>query len=481
MDKELAKQVVELLSKNTEILEKMSQKESGDLHTKAPASAHTGTVLHGSGGILAGALEREVITAMIRPQGIAAVLPVFPNIDENPIYASLTGVTDEIGAQPADPCDDAPTGYIKSCKLSARFGRIRYDTNTIDIGKVMRRLNRGDFTDLQLYGKLLSDMRVSKPSGITEGDLLNLIVQAEMVTVGVLFEREITRQLWQGVTTIANEFPGLDVQVATGQKDAEADVYCPALDSDVKSYNYRLIDGTIVTYISMLEHYIFHNATSMGLMPVSWVWAMRPELWQELSAVWPCAYYTNRCASVMTDANASVSVDGREMVAIRDSMRQGMYIEINGRRYPVVTDSGIFEHNNINNANCEAGEYASTIYMLPLSIIGGLPVTYRQYLNYNHPFVSRTVNALRGNAQFWTDDGAFEWAYEGVKYCFKLAGRTEQRVVLRTPQLAGRIDAVKYAPLQHLRDYDPSSPYHMDGGVSVLPGLQAPYSVWSGR
>ncbi len=68
---------------------------------------------------------------------------------------------------------------------------------------------------------------------------------------------------------------------------------------------------------------------------------------------------------------------------------------------------------------------------------------------------------------FWTDMGVFSWAVEQTKWCYHLTAKTEQRVVLRTPHIAGRIDNVRYTPLQHLREYDPDSPYHQDGGVSV--------------
>ena len=160
-------------------------------------------------------------------------------------------------------------------------------------------------------------------------------------------------------------------------------------------------------------------------------------------------------------------------------MRQSMTIDVNGRTYPVVVDDGIFEHNNVNNANCAAGEYASTIYFLPLTITGNFPVLYRQYKDYAAG--TPNLRPLKGNFIFWTDGGAYSWTLNQTRWCYDLSSKTEQRVILRTPQLAGRIDAVKYAPLQHLRDSDPDSAYWADGGVSVRPGLNLPYAVWSSR
>ena len=61
-----------------------------------------------------------------------------------------------------------------------------------------------------------------------------------------------------------------------------------------------------------------------------------------------------------------------------------------------------------------------------------------------------------------------------------LGMKTEQRVVLRAPHLAGRIDNVMYEPIQHLRDSDPDSDYFMDGGVSYRTAPRTSYSVWAG-
>jgi hypothetical protein len=166
------------------------------------------------------------------------------------------------------------------------------------------------------------------------------------------------------------------------------------------------------------------------------------------------------------------------MVAVRDAMRNGMWIDVNGNRYPVIVDTGIFEHTNINNANCRAGQYASSIYFVPLTITGGMPVTYREYLDYTKATGEIAMAFQAGSVpDFWTDSGIYSWAVTKLKWCIKMHLRTEQRVILRTPQLAGRIDAVKYSPLQHLRTTEPTSAYFKDGGVSVR---STPTSYWSG-
>ena len=427
-------------------------------------------------------VERDIITAHVRPTGIASALPHLPSVTENPYFGILTGITDDVGTEATNPCEANPTGYMKACTITAQFGRLARDTNVIDIDKVMLRLNRGDFQDYRLRGQLLGLANLS-PGNIDQTDVLNVVTKAEMVIAATNIERKLSKLYWQG--SVANntsgggykEFPGLDSQIATGHVDAGTNQACPAVDSDVKNFNYDLVGGTgrdIVEYLSMLEFYLRHNARRMGLDPVEWVVVMRPELWFELSAEWPCSYLSHRCSD---SAGAQLlTVNDDTNVRLRDDMRNGMYIDINGNRYPVVTDDGIFEHNNENNGNLGLGEYASSIYMVPLTITGGFPVTYVEHVDYRA--ASADIALLNGKERFWSDDGMFMWAVEQNRFCYQLVAKTEQRIVLRTPHLAGKIDAVRYTPLQHLRSPYPESPYWEDGGVSLRTDPFDPYAVW---
>ena len=456
--------------------------KSGSSHTKAPASGPTYTELHGNGSLFGSqSIERDVISAHIRPQGLAASLPLIPSVMENPRFASITGYTATNGSEPTNPCDDAPSGYVKAGNLTAQFGRVVRDTQTIEIDKVMLQRNRGDFTDLALRGRLLGLSGLT-PTSMNESDVLNVATKSEMVIAGVNIERSLVSQMWVGSPSNNTsgggykEFPGLDNQIATGQVDADTNTAMPALDSDIKDFAYDAVDGTgrdIVEYLSMLEYYLRFNARRMGLDPVQFAVVMRPELWFELSAVWPCSYLSHRC-NTSTGTNPIV-INDNVNTSMRDDMRNGMYIDINGNRYPVIDDDGIFEHTNVNNGNLALGEYASSIYIVPLTITGGFPVTYREHVDYRR--AQPDISLLRGKENFWTDDGVFFWAYEDTSFCYKLKVKTEQRVVLRTPQLAGKIQGVKYSPLQHLRSYDPASPYHMDGGVSMRSD-ETTYAVW---
>jgi hypothetical protein len=463
--------VIELLKQQNELLTKA-------LEEKAAAAGETAGRLHGHGGIFSTlGLSRDIVTAHVRPSGIGGVLPFFPSQDEDPRFGAITGYTDDVGDEPDNVCDDAPTGYLKACNLTALFGLLRRDTNTIDMGHTRLRINRGDFTDLVLRGRVLGIDNIA-PGGLNESQILDLITMSEMVNCGVRMERQLNVRYWQG-TVAAGQMPGLDVQIATGQVDADTNTACPALDSDVKDFDYDMIGGagrSIVEYLGMLVRFVQYNAETMGLTPATWKLFMRPEMWWELTEIWPCEYNTNKCANSIIGSGSRVVIDGRDNISQRDALRQSMTLPINGQVFDVVTDTGIFLHDSTNNANLLPGQYASSIYLVPMTIVGNFPVTYFEYLDYSAG--SMEFAQLRGLQDFWTDGGRYMWALEQNKFCVKFAARTEQRIILRTPHLAGRIDHVAYEPLQMLRSPDPESPYWVDGGVSVRDHTHG-YAVWN--
>jgi len=483
-DNKVLEQFGLIMKQQADILEKMA--------TKAPATSGTAIELHGDGSVFGShSIERDVITAHIRPFGLAARLPKIPTVFVNPFFASITGFTGDAGTEAATPCADGMYNYMKGCDLTAQFGRVHRDTKTIEINDVMLRKNRGDFTDLMLRGRLLGETGFT-PEGMSESDILNIVTKAEMVGAAVSLERKLADHLWNGSPANNNvgggykEFPGLSNQIATGQVDAHDNVACGALDSDVKDFLYCGVCGDaatgtgftkdIVEYLSMLEAYLYFNADRMGLLPVQWVISMRPELWYVLSDCWPCFSNSSGCAVIDT-SNIDVvpNLDASAMKLLRDDMRQGMWININGRIYPVVTDTQITELTNITSGNLGVGQYSSSIFFVPLTIQGGFPVTYIEHVDYRA--ASSDTALLRGTEEFWTDDGKYYWAIEHTKWCYKLSIKSEQRVVLRTPQLAGRIDNVMYQPLQHFRSPDPDSPYWADGGVSMRSD-ETTYAVW---
>jgi len=478
MDTDTLKLFEGLQKSQSMILDRLERTE------KTPSSSPNAVELHGVGSLFGShSVEREVVSAHVRPFGLGSFLSKIPTTYEQPFFSAISGFTDDVGSEASENCADNPRAYMKACDLTAQFGRVARDTGTIEVDKVMLKKNRGDFTDLQLYGQILG-MSGFTVEGMTQDQILNLVTKAEMVTATVSLERKLSKHLWQG-SIFANtggykEFPGLMYQVATGQMDAHSGTLCPALDSDVKNFSYQNVESRntlrdIITWLGAMMAYLDFNAETMGMTPVDFVICMRPELWFILSAMWPCGYNSTGCSTGVTGIDSVVpGLDAADMTALRDEMRRGKFIDINGRRYPVITDTGIYEGNNTNNANVAAGFYSSSIFILPLRA-GGLTTLYMEHVDYRQ--ASADTALLGAPVPFWSDGGMYFWALEAVKWCYKLSVKTEQRVILRTPQLAGRIDNILYRPTQHFRSPYPDDPYFVDGGVSMRPD-ETTYHVW---
>ena len=428
------------------------------------------TPLHGQGGLWAmSGLDREIVTAKIEPFGISTVLPVIPSVDENPIFGAVTGI-EKRGVRSENPSEDAPTGYIKGGSLTAKFGLTRQDTNTIDVMNVAMRKNRGDFKDLMLRGDLLGTAGLTPTAirAMSDAEFLTNLVSAEMITAAIIAQRELSTDMWQGTVGIG-AFPGLDVQINTGHIDAFTGAAMPSVDSKVIDFNFNSVNGgspDIVEIMHAMEHYLYFNAIHMGFDPVQWVIVMRPELWEELINVWVCKYFTNHCSD--NAGNNIVHVNDGTAAELRAQMKNAHYLDINGRRYPVIEDTGIYQRDwNTDAGSLAEGEFASSIYFVPLAVQGGaFKTTYREYKDYSS--AEAMLSQIKEGKQFWTDGGIYSWSIEDKKgWCVKLALRSEQRVVLRTPHLAGKIQKVKYSPILPTRSPYQDDIYFLDGGVSM--------------
>lgn len=471
-----------------QLLQLLNNKEVGQKVKAAIASVHTGQLITQPGGMFSTVgLENDVLSTHVTPRGIGRTLPVFTSFMTDPRYAVFTGYDSRIGSRPTGVCDDGPSSFAKGATLTAAFGRVQHDTNTIETSAILDQA-RGVNTNLQLLGQMFGDITPFQPFQGNTNQALNLVVMSEMIGVGVQFERDFASLTWQG--SPANntsggghkEFPGLDNQIVTGQRDAESNATVPALDSYVIDYNFAAVDGTtkdIVNDMLYTENYLFHLATRTGMAPVTWKIVMRPELWYELSAIWPCRYNTNRCTNIA--GTNVVQINDNYNVVQRDAMRTGMYLEMNGRRYEVETDDGIYEYNNQNSASVAAGSFASAIYFVPTVVRQNFPVLYWETKDYRALTEQLAPLGMgQQHLQFWTDNGRFHWALQHTGgWCFKLKVKCEPRLILRTPQLAAKIQKVKYTPSKHLASYDPSSVYALAGGVSLRgSSITQGYAVW---
>lgn len=448
----------------------------GRKHDLADGFSLTTNFMHGVGGIFGvPGIERDVIATRVKPRGLLNVLPARGSVVEQPVFAYLTGFTDdENGAEKDGVCaTPLEAGEIKSCYQGAQFGRFERKTEPLELNAVGRMVNRGEMFDLRLLNdELLAGDNLMVPGSIPNNasQILNSEVLARWMTVGVAMERLLGPKVYTGDPTNNSggggykEFLGLETLVGTGKVDVFTGTACPSLDSDVRDFGNALVDADTMTIFRMLTD-MFRNlrdiASRTGLDPVEWVIVMRSNLFNELADLWPCAYGTYRCGSdgVFDSSVVSVNIDGMSQRQLSDEIRNGRYLLLDGIRVPVVLDDFIPE------VEVAPGQFTSDIYVLPLTVRGGYVSTYFEYVDFQNAggVMSQITQGRLGN-EYWTDGGRFLWTYHRTGWCAEWWVKTEPRLILRTPHLAGRIQNVGYAPLTHFREDDPASAYFFNGG-----------------
>lgn len=449
------------------------------LTTKAVSSTPATTYGHGSGGLFSSpALERPLISAMLLPnEGLQSLLPLRASNYSNPLFGLVTGVTATTGSEPTGVCDDFPVaGLTKLCTQSSVFGRQGRQTPVIDIDRVGMLTGRGENTDFQFLGNANTNSPNAPtiPGMAGVSGALNTEIGKRLFELAVSWQRDFAREIFTGNPTNNTSgggrkyYRGLDILINTGYRDAETGVACPAADSIVRSFGNLDIatnGATLVRQITNIYRNLRYIARGAGLDPVKWVIVMRWSAFYELTEVWPCAYLTYRCTNL---ASGSTNfVDGGDAIAMRDQMRgdiygrTGQYLLIDGERVPVVMDDGIVED------GVGAGTFRSSFYFVPLTVLGGTPVTYMEYLNYDAPNGAlAAARALAPDGSYVTsDNGRFLWHKKPpTNYCVQMMAKSEPRLILRTPHLAARLTGIQYTPIAHEREPFTTSTYFVNGG-----------------
>lgn len=441
---------------------------------------------HGPGGNLSyPGVDPEMFHTVVGNRGLLGALPATPSLYTNPTYQVITGVQADSGNEKNLVCDDAPVaGLMKACLVTSVFGRYERATQEIELNRLGQQTDRADPMDLALVGSPISQSGLfTTGPGNPEagGDIFTNETARKFWELGVSLHRLLSVQLWQGNPSNNSagggykEVTGLDLLISTGHVDALTNTSCPSVDADVKDFDFLSIQDNGSAIVNALT-YIYYTrrdlAERTGVMPVRWIFAMKPETFYELSAVWPCAYLTYRCNLEGIDG-ARVNIDGAEQTRMRDDMRNGRYLLIDGNRIEVIVDDGIAEDTNTTNGNVPSGCFASTIYLIPMSVVGGRAVTYLEYFQFSNPAIEDAL----GNMVLGRIEGPWITIPKQTVWCVQWQAKIEPRVVLRTPWLAGRLDNVVACPLQRTRNPFPGNPYFVDGGLTSRPGPSY-YTPW---
>lgn len=457
--------------------------------TKAVSSTPTTVYGHGRGGLFSNpALNRQIFSAMSLPRmGLADILPVRPSIFANELYGIMTGVTASTGTDPAGPCDPfKEAGLMKLCEQSSYFGRQGRSTRVFEVDRMGLLTNRGEHTDFQLIGNALSaGSNAPTIMGMqSSSNALNNEIGKLLFELAVAWKRDFAQEFFTGNPTNNNAgggvkyYRGLDLLINTGYRDAETGVACPAADSLVASFGNLAIESngaTLMRALSSMFRNLRYIASSAGLMPAKWALAMRWSAFYELTEIWPCVYSTYRCSQLGT--GSTNFVDNDRMNAMRAEMRgdmderTGQFLWIDDIRVPVVLDDGIAE------TQTAGSSFISTLYFVPLTVLGGIEVTYMEYLDYDAANGALASAQMLAPAGFYTtsDGGRFLWHKPPpTHYCVQMEAKTESRLILRTPHIAGRLTGVKYTPVAHERDPFPDAPSYFVNGGSTSHDIYSP-------
>lgn len=447
------------------------------------------------------ALERPVFSAMALPRhGVQSRLPVRSSNTMNPLYGIFTGVTATSGSEPNGVCDDPPiAGTSKLCEHSFVFSRRSRQTPVIDITRLGQQQNRGEHFDLQLFGNPLkagSETNIpTMPGGLNPSQVLNNEQAQKMFELGVAFARDTAVEFYTGNPTNNSAgggdqyFYGMDTLINTGYRDAITGNACAAADSLVTSFG--SVEFTVGAGAAAIFKTISNTlaklrvlAVQVGLSPVEWIIAMRGDMFYSLVSIWPLQYNTLNNQTQLTGANNTLFIDGAEMARQRTDMLgdfnnlQGQYLVVDNVKVPVVIDDAI------SYTQAAGGLFTSSIYIIPMTVLGGQPVTYMEYFDWTAPGAAMSFASAFGNGGYYnaSDNGRFLWHFKPpTNWCIQMLALLRARLLLLTPHLAARITSVAYAPSFVDRSWDTAqTSYYLDGGITNLNGEAAvPPSFWS--
>lgn len=453
-----------------------------------PPGTPVGPYLHGQQGLL-NRRDRAnpVISAMMSPMaGVADALPVYNgarNLDggqfggddagfESLITGQTAGALDTFANQPTTACADGPVGgLLKFCTLVNTFGNYTLSTREVQQFRAGRAVDRVDALTVQVINAMPSGLFATPTSTPSLANALNNELAARIWEAVISFQRMFAPRVFIGSPANNSgerrDIVGLDTHINTGNKvDATGMGVCTAANSDVKPFGNDLVNGSgrnIMQYIEMCDAFSMFNARRQGLGEPEYLIAMRPELWQEITEIIPIVKYERVIAVINRVTNGRALVDANGAYDERNAIRQSMLIPVNGRFIRVVVDDTIFE-DNVTNSPLPAGRYASDIYGIPLTVLGGYPVTFWEYFDHGNNQANAIQQLAGGTLTFTTDGGMWRWFVNFKNGCLKLNAQFTPRLRLRTPQVAWRITDVAYQPLQHFRSWDPNSTYFADGG-----------------
>lgn len=458
-----------------------SQKDSGT--TGLAIAPHGYNALFNVPGV-----EPGIMSTYIGPRGIEEYLESRGHVQMSnylaPLFGILTGQTASSGDEPEGPCDeDVPVpGDLKLCFVTWPWGEFTMKTKPIRVDNAGELINRSEPLDLRLLNNPFGTAAQQiVPSGGM--DLFRNKLTKAVVELTNDFKRRYATQVYIGGpsqasyvdasgTVLGSTFNGLDRVVNTSYQSVVTEQACDAVDSVIVNRSGAIIQDTagttVQTYIETYRQ-AKYLAEQIGAGDVEWAFVMRYQKFLSLTQVWPCAYETYRCFNASPNGDAVViDVSGSDQQRMRQDMRAGRYLLVDGERVPVVIDN-VMAETNIGNGN-----FQSDTFLLPIraASLGG-QLLYMDYFNYRGPFGMQTIISQLGPQDEYrvSGDGRFAIFFMGgTAFCKQVMVRTRKRLILRAPFLAAKIEDEAYAVYAHERNWEPGTSFYENGGNTSFEG-----------
>lgn len=429
----------------------------------------------------------DTFSAFSRPRSIASQFGVQPSLNANEKIRIMTGVTDGSGNNPADFCGTAPTaGQLKRCVQNYIWGKMYWKSQVVNVMEIGE---YADYADQAISVNILNQRAQQNPfvpNMMSMLDLSNrsgITLNNELFNIGVQMERSFEPVFIRGNETLANtattrgfikEFKGLERQITTGKADLDTGVACPAADSQVLTWGTGIdqtVSGrTIVQFLRDTLFGLIEMGRQVGMEGIQYGIVMPFRLFQQLTYVWSCQYWTYACS------NASASnpnfTNGQDIRALQLDMQNNYYLLIDGNRIPVFPSDGIRETQASSTIIT-----ADDIFFLPLTWEGRRLLNI-QFKNLSSADVTEFANFGPAPRYLPVNNGMFLLWANHTNACMEIALGAKFRLIQDAPFLAAQLNTFQYSFQAPYRSPFPGdTAWHKDGGATRWDGN---YSVAGG-
>lgn len=419
-----------------------------------------------------------MFSTLVRPRTLSSLFGVEPSLNANEKIGVMTGVTAGSGTNPSDFCGTAITaGQLKRCVQNYVWGKFKIKSQLVNVMEIGEHNDYADYQPHHLYNQA-APQSPFLPDLMGKLDLANrpgIVLNNELFTMGVQTERSFERVLVAGNIATApasaqpgfiREFNGLERQITTGKADFDTGIACPGVDSTVITWGTG-IDQTVAgrtfpmvvrdTYFGLKE-----IARQVGMDGVEFVLTMPFRMFQALTYVWSCQYWTYACTTTTSQPSFTNAQDIR---ALQVDMQNGYYLLIDGIRVPVVVTDGIRETNASTTVIT-----ADEMFILPV-MWNGMKLLRLQYKNVGSAEVTEFANYGPAPEFVPMDNGMYLMWSSRTEACKEINLAAKFRVIQDAPFLAAAINTIQYSFAPPTRSADPANTSnHFNGGASRFDG-----------